>query len=176
MKNGELVDARVINGDVHTGLTGRGDGLSAATMAGFPHFRHCTFTGEFPIAVVDFADDSFPGTIRLTAWNPLIPLNDKDSSIPAAFLEYTVTNTTAEALEYTVGAVMRNPYGGSINTYRNEGEVHALFLHGADSPDFGDMTVATDACGDVSYQQYWYRGGWHDGLERYWRNFTEQEL
>ena len=94
MKDGKLLDARVINGDINTGLTGGGDGLSAATMAGFPHFRHCTFKGEFPIAEVDFEDDCFPGTIRLTAWSPLIPLNDKDSSIPAAFFDYAVTNTT----------------------------------------------------------------------------------
>lgn len=183
MKNGELLDARVINGDVNTGLTGGGDGLSAATMAGFPHFRNCTFTGEFPIAKVDFADECFPGTIRLTAWSPLIPLNDKDSSIPAAFFDYAVTNTTEDTLEYTVGAALRNPYGGdpageSVNEYRTDGSIHAMFLRqvkfAPDHPVYGDLTLAADTTGQVSYQQYWYRGGWHDGLERYWRNFTEQ--
>ena len=183
MKNGELLDARVINGDVNTGLTGGGDGLSAATMAGFPHFRNCTFTGEFPIAEVDFADECFPGTIRLTAWSPLIPLNDKDSSIPAAFFDYAVTNTTEDTLEYTVGAALRNPYGGdpageSVNEYRTDGSIHAMFLRqvkfAPDHPVYGDLTLAADTTGQVSYQQYWYRGGWHDGLERYWRNFTEQ--
>ena len=185
MKNGELVDARVINGDVNTNLAGAlahgfGSGLSAATMAGFPHFRHCTFTGEFPIATVDFVDKDFPGTIRLTAWSPLIPLNDKDSSIPAAFLEYAVTNTTRETLEYTVGTAMRNPYGESVNEYRTDGSTHALFLRqtkfAPDSTEYGDLTVAVQSDGEVSCQQYWYRGSWNDGLERYWRNFTEQPV
>ncbi|MBQ4354156.1 MAG: hypothetical protein IJC71_04605 [Clostridia bacterium] len=183
-KNGSLLDARVINGDVNTNLAGAlgrgfGSGLTAATMAGFPHFRNCTFTGEFPIAYVDFSDDAFPGTIRLTAWSPLIPLNDKDSSIPAAFFEFAVTNTTDETLDYTVGAVLRNPYGSSVNEYRTDGKHHAMFLSqtkfGADSTEYGDLTIASDTVGAVSYQQYWYRGGWHDGLERYWRNFTEQD-
>lgn len=183
MKDGKLLDARVINGDINTGLTGGGDGLSAATMAGFPHFRHCTFKGEFPIAEVDFTDDCFPGTIRLTAWSPLIPLNDKDSSIPAAFFEYAVTNTTDDTLEYTVGAALRNPYGGdpageSVNEYRADSSIHAMFLRqvkfAPDHPFYGDLTLAADTTGQISYQQYWYRGGWHDGLERYWRNFTEQ--
>ena len=45
MKNGKLADARVINGDVNTNLAGAlgrgfGSGLTAATMAGFPHFRN----------------------------------------------------------------------------------------------------------------------------------------
>ena len=182
-KNGKLLDARVINGDVNTNLAGAlahgfGAGLSAATMAGFPHFRNCTFVGEFPIAEVNFSDECFPGKVKLTAWNPLIPLNDKDSSIPAAFLEYAVTNTTEETLEYTVSSSLRNPYAESVNEYRCDGNIHALFLKqtkfASDSPEYGDMTIAADATGEVSYQQYWFRGGWYDGQERYWRNFTEQ--
>lgn len=179
MEDGNLIDARVIHGDVTTGLTGGGSGLSAATMAGFPHFRHCTFTGEFPIATIDFADEGFPGAVQLTAWSPLIPLNDKDSSLPTAFFTYAVTNTTDRPLTYAVSTSMRNPYDSSVNEYRQDGTHHALFLHqtkfAPDSPEYGDLTIACDTDGEVSYQQYWYRGSWNDGLERYWRNFIENE-
>lgn len=184
-RNDELVDARVINGDVNTNLAGAlggsfGYGLANTSMAGFPHFRNCTFTGEFPIATLDFSDEGFPGTVKLTAWNPLIPLNDKDSSIPAAFFEFAVTNTTNEALEYTLGATLYNPYEQSVNDHRTDGKAHALFLHqtkfAPDSTEYGDLTLATDTDGETSFQQYWYRGSWFDGLERYWRNFTEQNI
>lgn len=184
VRNGELLDARIINGDVNKSLTGDyghgyGTGLSAATMAGFPHFRQCTFTGEFPIAKIDFADDTFPGTVTLTAWNPLIPLNDKDSSIPAAFFDYAVTNTTDAPMDYTVGAALCNPYDRSVNRYSYENGMHIMHLCqtgvGPASPEYGDMTIASDAADGVSYQEYWYRGSWNDGLERYWRNFTEQD-
>ncbi len=183
-KNGKLLDARVINGDVNTNLTGTlgrgfGLGLNAASMAGFPHFRRCTFTGEFPIAMLDFADECFPGEIRLTAWSPLIPLNDKDSGIPAAFFDFAVTNTGEDILDYTVSASLKNPYADAVNEYCSEGKQHAIFLkqtkYAPDSPEYGDMTLATDTVGEVSYQQYWYRGSWFDGLERYWRNLTEND-
>ncbi len=180
MQDGKLIDARVINGDVTTGLTGGGAGLPAATMAGFPHFRHCTFTGEFPVAKIDFADETFPGAVQLTAWSPLIPLNDKDSSLPAAFFSYAVTNTTDRPIDYAVSTTMRNPYDSSVNDYKADGSIHALFLRqtkfAPDSTEYGDLTIATDTEGEVSCQQYWYRGAWNDGLERYWRNFTEQEI
>ncbi len=180
-----LLDARVLHGDTKKNLTGEraqsfGMGLSAETMAGFPHFRGCSFTGEFPFAWVELTEEGFPGTVRLTAWNPLIPLNDKDSGIPAAFLAYAVTNTTNETLEYSLSAAVRNPYDGAVNTCRSEKGIHAIFFgqnrNDTDNPTYGDLTIATDSQGDVSWQQYWYRGDWHDGLERYWRNFTEQDV
>lgn len=39
---------------------------------------------SFPTATVEFTDGTFPGRVTLTGWNPLIPLNDRDSGIPAA--------------------------------------------------------------------------------------------
>ena len=184
MSGGKLVDARVINGDVRKNLAGApgqgfGSGLSSTSMAGFPHFRNCVFTGEFPIASIDFSDADFPGEVRLTAWNPLIPGNDFDSGIPAAFFEFGVTNTTGEPLEYALGAVLRNPYECSVNEYVEEEDgFRALFLrqtkYAPADREYGDMTLATDGRGDLSFQRYWFRGSWNDGLERYWRNFTEQ--
>ena len=184
MRGGKTVDARVLNGDCTTNLSGAyahgfGSGLNAVTMAGFPHFRNCVFTGEFPIARIDFSDESFPAAVTLTAWNPLIPRDDKNSSIPAAFFEIAVKNTADEALDYAIAASVRNPCGGSVNELRETKEGTALFFRQTrfpvSDPEYFDMTLATDAKEGVSAQEYWYRGGWNDRLERYWRNFTEEE-
>ncbi|MGN1408936.1 MAG: GH116 family glycosyl-hydrolase, partial [Eubacteriales bacterium] len=64
-REGKKPDARVICGDRTDHLAGTtghnfGFGLSSTTMQGFPHFRDCVFTGEFPIATVDFIDSTFP--------------------------------------------------------------------------------------------------------------------
>ncbi len=185
VKNGKTADARVLHSDCTTNLAGTynhgwgfGMGLSSVSMAGFPHFRNAVFTGEFPIAKIDFEDDSFPGKASLTAFNPLIPHDEDNSGIPAAFFAYSITNTTDGALDYAVAAVLRNPHAGSVNEFRQKDGVSALFLKqtklGADDPDFGDMTLATDTEEGVCCQEYWYRGGWTDGPERYWRNFTEE--
>lgn len=65
--------------------SGFGFGPNERTFTGFSHFRECAFQGEFPLANLSFADEDFPGKINLRAFNPFIPLNDRDSSLPAAF-------------------------------------------------------------------------------------------
>ena len=181
-KNGETVDARVLCADDNSSLSGvyghgYGAGKPAVSMQGFPHFRDAVFTGEFPVARVAFSDDTFPGKVTLTAFNPLIPRNDRDSSIPAAFFEIGITNVGETPLEYTVAGTLRNPAESSVNTFSPAPGGGLLFLRqtrfGPESPEYVDMVLAAAGEGEISAQAYWYRGGWSDGLERYWRNFTE---
>ena len=183
-RGGKTIDARVLCADDNSRLSGEyghgfGSGKRSVSMQGFPHFRDAEFTGEFPIASVDFIDDSFPGKVRLTGWNPLIPMNVDDSAIPAAFFEIAVKNTTAETLEYSVAGSLRNPSENSVNEFVRTESGSFLLLkqtkHASDSPSYCEMALGVDAVENVSKQEYWYRGGWNDGLERYWRNFTEDE-
>ena len=183
VRGGVTADARVLCADDNDRLTGEyghgyGSGKQSVSMQGFPHFRDAVFTGEFPMATVAFEDDSFPGKVQLTGWNPLIPLNDRDSGIPAAFIEIDVTNPTADPLTYVIAGSLRNPSVGSINEFRQTEDGSFLVLrqteHEKSSPDYREMTLGTAAADGVSPQTYWYRGAWNDGLERYWRNFTEQ--
>lgn len=175
-------DARVIVADIGKDLTGQhgqcfGTGLSNTTMQGFPHFRRCVFRGEYPIAQLDFVEDSFPGAVALTAYNPLIPLNADDSGLPAAYLTYTVTNTTDKPVTYTVAGVLRNPTDCSQNRFYAEEEMSCVQLSRADTApeafEYTDLTLAVPQTEGVVCQEYWYRGAWFDGLETYWRNFTE---
>lgn len=182
-KNGKLADARVLCGDVYKNLAGQtgmnyGFGLTNTSMEGFPHFRDCVFSGEFPLATLDFNDTDSLCSAKMTAFNPLIPHNERDSSIPAAFFEITITNISSDTLDFSVAATLKNPYGGSKNEFFQNGGVRGMLLTqpsaNPESADFGELTLATDA-ENVSYQEYWYRGGWFDNLETYWRNFTECE-
>lgn len=184
--DGELLDARVLNGDLPPSYIGNmqtrkhggyGFGPNQSTMAGFPHFRHTRFIGEFPFASLQAADERFPGTVELTAFNPFIPLNDKDSSIPGAFFDVALNNTTERTITYTVHLSLTNPMQDEkrYHRYAQKGGIRMIKLSSdgpdPDSPEFGDLTVATDA-DDVSYQEYWYRGGWNDHLEMFWNDFT----
>ena len=67
--------------------TGYGFGPRNTSMAGFSHFETCEFDGTFPIANIRYVSSDFPGEVTLRAFNPLIPLDEKNSSIPAAFFE-----------------------------------------------------------------------------------------
>jgi len=184
MKDGKLVDARILCGDLYQNYAGQhgmnyGFGLSNTTMQGFPHFRNCTFTGEYPMAALELSDPDAAFSAKLAAFNPLIPHNDRDSSIPAGFFEITITNTTDETLDVSVSGTLKNPRGESVNRYFEADGVKGIYMDGApldkSNPDHTDMTLAVMA-EDVSWQEYWYRGAWFDGLETYWRNFTEQEV
>ena len=176
--------AKVLNGDIEKDLVGQyskqvfggyGYGPSNMTMAGFPHFRECEFCGEFPIANISFSDADFPAKVNLKAFNPLIPLDSYNSGLPVAFFEIEVENTATERNEYSIAFSVMNPFGKTENfTTPHEKFSMASMKHAeADMDDiaYGDMTVATD-CENALIQNYWYRGGWNDGIVTFWNEFS----
>lgn len=192
-QEGRLLDARVLNGDLQAPYIGEhirggpwysgyGFGPESQTMAGMPHFEETEFLGAFPLAGMKFADRCFPGRIGLLAFNPFIPLNDQDSSIPAAFFEWEIENTSDKTVTYTIALSAGNPvptervihrYNQSVS--ESGRTVHSLSLssnqHESDHPEYGDICIATDAA-EASRQDFWYRGGWCDALEMYWHDFA----
>jgi len=185
-KDGRVIDARVLNSDLHPPYTGSfkeqnfrgfGFGPPRAYLSGVPHFRDAEFRGEFPFASIAFVDDTFPGKVTMTAFNPFIPLNDKDSSLPAAFFEIQVKNTTDEPLDYAVVSCVGNMNGRSMgyNRFTQRKGVKGIRMgcRGVELDDvrYGELTIATDE-EDISYQEYWYRGSWFDDLEMYWSDLT----
>ncbi|GLX67730.1 GH116 family glycosyl-hydrolase [Paenibacillus glycanilyticus] len=190
---GRLLDARILNGDLQAPYMGEhirggpwysgyGFGPESQTMAGMPHFEDTEFQGEFPMAGMTFADRSFPGRMELLAFNPFIPLNDHDSSIPAALFEWVIENTSDSSIDYTIALSVGNPIPTEkvIHCYRQSVSVSGRTLHKLglsskqyedDHPQYGDICIATDAA-EVSRQDFWYRGGWCDALEMYWHDFS----
>jgi hypothetical protein len=78
----------------------QGQGLRRGGYEGFPRFKKSVFEGEFPFANVTFTDNAVPLDVSMTAWNPFIPLDDKNSGIPCAILEYTLRNASAKPVDY----------------------------------------------------------------------------
>ena len=196
---GEVLDARVLHGDLRPPYSGTlhgerfgsfGFGPPRETLAGVPHFRDVVFTGKFPVAELGFVDDSFPGEVTMTAFNPFIPLNDRDSGVPAVFFELSASNPTSEPIDYTLAGTLNNPLpGNGINRYARTYRTHWIQITsdgaGPEDLDYGTLTLATcevpngEDAGptalrpeDVSYQEYWFRGRWFDNLQVYWHDFT----
>lgn len=187
-RDDEVIDARILHGDLHTPYQGelQGDTFSSfgwgprrEYLTGLPHFTETEFRGEFPLAELTFHDESFPGQVQLTAFNPFIPLNADDSGIPAAFFELAVTNNTDAPLTYTIAGVVANPLpANNLNTIEETEWGDLLYLHsdGVQPGDVnhGNVTLATDAAAaddiTTSWQQYWFRGAWFDNLEVYWND------
>jgi non-lysosomal glucosylceramidase len=185
-RDGQTIDARILHGDLTTPYQGEirgskfntfGWGPRREYMTGLPHFQSVDFRGEFPLAHLSYNDDSFPGQVQLSAFNPFIPTNADDSGIPAAFFEFSLTNTSDRPLTYALAGVLSNPLPTPRRNRMESGDWgHALRLgtEGVQPGEttYGDLTLATDAGLaddiDVSWQQYWYRGTWFDNLEVYW--------
>ena len=140
-----------------------GGGHSAPTAAGegLPHFRECAFRGEYPIAQVVLADEDFPITAKLTAFNPFIPLNDRDSGLPVAVMMYEITNIGKKKLEVSVLGNLTNTIGGEegrVNEAKTACPLTGLMLsttgHEPDDPAFGTMTLCTP-CEDAWVWPQW---------------------
>lgn len=154
---------------------GFGHGPVSSTLAGLPHFQNVKFDGKFPIATLTFQDDDFPAVVKLLAFNPFIPLDADNSSIPAAFFEVKI-KSLCDNVKYTVVFSVHNPYANSANCKLHNNRYTAINMRPADKPvsdkDYGDLTVAVDQP-DGLYQEYWYRGRWRDSMTTFWNNLSE---
>ena len=177
----------ILNGDLRKDYVGQyrqsqfigyGFGPASQKMCGFPHFIYVEFDGEFPIAALNFKDDKFPAEVKMTAFNPFIPCDSKNSSIPAAFFEIEVYNTTDETLKYQIAFSVANPFGVSYNKGEKKDTCNLLTLYNGaadkNSVEYGDLTVATD-CEDTYTQEYWYRSSWNDNIVTFWNDFNNTE-
>ncbi len=179
------ITAAILGGDVlkdfhgqysKTNFTGYGHGPFDGRLYGLPHFSEVAFTGEFPMASVLFRDKAFPAEVNLLAFNPFIPNDAQNSSLPGAFFEIEVKNTTQQELKYQVAFSVSNPYECSRNVSGESDGIHriTMFNHAAAVEDigYGDLTVATD-CETVYAQSNWYRGSWpDDSVVTYWNAFS----
>ncbi|MDP6440027.1 MAG: GH116 family glycosyl-hydrolase, partial [Candidatus Brocadiia bacterium] len=158
------------------GLGGGGGQWGRAQGAGLPHFRQCEFTASYPFATVSLGDTTMPLRASLTAWNPLIPLDDRDSSIPCAIFQWTITNPTRRAVDATLFVNLSNTIGfpdcgKGLNRFREADGIRGLELrtrkHRRASPRYGTMALATPHR-KVTYLNHWLRGGWFDTLTDFW--------
>ena len=167
-----------------------GDGVPRQTGLGLPRFREAVFTGSYPFANLEFIDAKLPVEVSLEAFNPMIPLETADSSLPVAILTYRVTNRAASAVNAALAFSIMNPigydgvaqlgdrhapfFGANRNEFRTDGNASGLFLsstkYPADSSRFGSMAVATESS-DISYRLAWDHGEWFDEFQKWWDGF-----
>jgi len=161
-----------------TGHYGFGYGPGISSFAGFPHFSDVTFDGKFPIATLTFKDDDFPGKVELTAFNPFIPLDADNSSIPAAFFKIRI-KSFVDNVKYSVVFSVTNPFAQSENRKLASDKYTAIQMKFANKDinqkGYGDLTVAVDTPSGL-YQEYWYRGGWQDGITTFWNDLSNNDF
>src|SRR5579862_2132507 len=166
----------------------QGQGLRRGGFEGFPRFAKCEFKGEYPFGEAILSDPAIPIQMNVTGWNPFIPLDDKNSGIPCAILEYTLHNTSTHAAEYEFSYHLSHLAPGcqpdqasSINSVIPEKGVHFSNREDANAESFGSASLTVIGF-QPKIKAMWLRSpGWDfDSLSALWREvstgtFTENE-
>ena len=71
-------------------------------------FAKCRFRGEYPIGLVQLADDQSPVDVQLEAFSPFSPTDSRFSSLPATVMCYTLTNSSDKTVNVRVGGWLEN--------------------------------------------------------------------
>ncbi|KKL04671.1 hypothetical protein LCGC14_2613730, partial [marine sediment metagenome] len=74
-------------------------------------FDDIHFIGEYPIATIEYRSrqkPALPVDVQAEVFSPLVPLNTRDSAIPATVLRYMVTNTSDEPVDVSIAGWLQN--------------------------------------------------------------------
>ncbi len=150
---------------------------------GLPRFASATFEAAYPFGRVRLSDPKLPISVAVTGFNPFIPLDDRNSGIPCAILEYAIHNCSDHDVEYefsfhsthfaraadgnwakTRNAVME---GFGVHLYNDLPPEDAAF--GGTAVGFIDLASASD---EPKFKAMWFRGGWFDAISTVWREVS----
>ncbi len=102
--------ARVLESRIQPPFEGS-SGLGSRNAPGLTRLAAATFTGEFPLARIDFSDSILPVTVSLEAFSPFIPHEPDESGLPVAILRYRVANPGPAAAKVSIAWSIDNPTG-----------------------------------------------------------------
>lgn len=165
-------------------------GLGSENVPGLARLASATFTGEYPLARIDFQDSRLPVKVSLEAFSPFIPLEPDDSGLPVAVLRYTVTNPGASPARCSIAFCLDNPVGAApggpagraradarVNEHRQGSGFQGLFMTNpkleATAPMHGSFALCLlDGPGKTSFLRGWERGRWWNAPLLFWDDFT----
>jgi uncharacterized protein (DUF608 family) len=140
--------------------------LQGTAVGPFKAMQSLSFRGAYPFGWYDFEEPELPVKVGLEVFNPLIPLDAKNSAIPCAIFNVTATNPSDKPVEVSFLASQQNAvgylgdkpvvgrtyegYGNNINEATSDKNACILHLT-ADQPKdgraYGDMALAALADG-----------------------------
>jgi len=120
---------------------------------GYPRFARTVFRAAYPLARIDYFDESVPAEVWLEAMNPLVLGNADDSGIPAVLFRWCVRNPTEATLNVSVAGTVLD---------RIDGVELALEV--------------AEGAGTVTSVDEVREPGWNVGLDRYWQLFLKEGI
>ncbi len=164
------------------------DGLGSKNAPGLSRLEGATFTGEFPLAHIDFHDSRLPVRVSLEAGTPFIPLDADASGLPLASLRYRVLNSSHTPVDVAIGFCVENPVkpaesagnkeDNRVNELRTGSSLHGIFMRNpafaAEDPLNGSFALCILNPGQdkVTALRGWPAGRWWNSPLLYWDDFS----
>ncbi len=168
-------------------------GLGPSNAPGLSRLQGATFTGEFPLAHIDFHDARLPVHVSLEAFSPFIPLDPDNSGLPVAILRYRVRNISSQPVTASIAFSLDNPVGprvpgsvrransGKLNEFRGASGDPLQGLYMTDpalsqsDPENGSfaLCVLEAKDGNVSYLRGWPAAKWWASPMLFWDDFSD---
>lgn len=124
--------------------------LQTTPESWFQSMESLTFEGGYPIARLRFTEPDLPVAMQMEAFNPMIPLDTANSSLPCAIFRITARNESAQEVQVSILASLQNAvgsqgqagidgvrcgrYGRNRNRLVREEGWTALFMEGPSEP------------------------------------------
>lgn len=155
----------------------KSQGYNGGGFEGLPRYRNCTFTGEYPFGVVELSDDEIPLAVKITGFNPFIPLDDVNSGLPCAILEYTLQNTTQEPIPYQFSYHLSHLAQKGAEAKARSAVINGLGVRfwnesALDSAEYGSAALGI-LKGTPKIKARWFQGGWFDAVSALWKEVSE---
>jgi uncharacterized protein (DUF608 family) len=168
-----VVEAPVPDPNFFMKIKDSGNGLAGKSY-GLPRFSNGEFSARFPFASVKLTDSCLPITAELTGWSPFIPNDEDRSSLPMAALEYTFTNTSADAVDavyyFCAANFMKLDDNARVRAVPN-----GFILDQPEAP--ASPAVKGAFCASTAETSFvdtaWFRGGWFDPLTLLWKSICD---
>ncbi len=169
------------------------DGLGSNNVPGLSRLASAKFTGEYPLARIDFQDRDLPVRVSLDAFSPFIPHDAEESGLPVAILRYRVTNPGRVEAKVAIAFSVDNPVkvsrdqGGAAdlhkdsreNSYRSEEGLAGIVMSnpalGAEEPMRGEFAICAANSGDarVTHWRGWPESRWWNAPMLFWDDFSD---
>ena len=154
----------------------KSQGYNGGGFEGLPRFRHCTFTGEYPFGFVDLTDPDLPLSVKITGFNPFIPLDDVNSGIPCAILEYTLRNHSDKTVPYQFSYHLSHLAQKGAEADARSEVIPGMGVFFANAAPMLSTAYGSAALGVLNAKPLvkgrWFRGGWFDAISSLWREVS----
>jgi uncharacterized protein (DUF608 family) len=175
--------ARVLESRIQPPFEGS-SGLGARNAPGLTRLDSAIFTGEFPLARIDFSDSTLPVKVSLEAFTPFIPHSPDESGLPVAILRYRVANPGTASADVSIAWSIDNPTGLTqaadtrVNEYKTSERLSGILMTSPELPANdalkGSFALsALDFAGArVTHLRGWERGRWWNSPMFFWDDFS----